>query len=166
MNQAKLETHNVYALHHELLRRAIFAAATIDADALESVAIELSEGYLPMQYTYAEDCGTFLDNFEYLRHLEETKELDKQDCDYEIPSLERHDVFFALALDESNVAARQFSNQAPSSDWSIEDRMREGVKAAISAAKAFQYACWLKERRRDSRARGMPAPTRYLRDLC
>lgn len=166
MNQPKLDTHKPFALHHELLQRAILRAATIDAEELDSIGIELAEGYLAMQYEYAEDCGAFLDNFEYLRYLHETRELDKPDRDFEIPKLNRHDVFLALALYESGVAVRLLADWRASDGWSIEDRMREGIKAAISAAKAYQYACWLKEHGCDSCFGGLPAPMRYRRYLC
>jgi hypothetical protein len=166
MDHASSETNNVYRLHHEVLRRAILAAATIDAEDLESAGIELAEGWLPTQYPYAEDCLSFLDNFEFLKHLQTKGELDENLDDCLVTTISRHDVFFALALHESEAAVFLFSDRAPSLDWGLEDRVREGLKAAVAAAKAYQYACQLMADGREAFKRGKSTSLRYPLDLC
>lgn len=166
MDHASFETNNVYRLHHEVLRRAILAAATIDAEDLESAGIELAEGWLPTQYPYAEDCRSFLDNFEFLKHLQTKGELDEYLDDCIVTTISRHDVFFALALHECESAVSLFSDRAPSLGWNLEDRVREGLKAAVAAAKAYQYAVQLKADGHDAFQRETSASLRCRLNLC
>lgn len=140
MNSLKSELQDVYGLEYEAMQHRILANCTVDEETLDAVETELDGGYLPVAYEKRKnDSRMHADDFEALMYLDEAGEL-KEDVEGGIlPTVALFVVYYALAYMMSRLAANLFKGPLPPG-WTLEDVVREGMRAAKAADKAFLYA--------------------------
>src|SRR5436190_24373854 len=103
---------NPYSLHHEMLRRQVLQAASVDLESLEDAGVELTEGWLAEAFAASSDRCSYITKFDALKRLHIFDKLAVPDIDSVVTKMRRCDVFFALALAENDAAYFIFSAQA------------------------------------------------------
>ncbi len=144
MDIPQSDFRNPYSLHHEMLRRQVLDAASVDRESLEDAGVELTEGWLAEAFAARSDCFSYLTNFDALKRLHIFDKLTVSDIDSVVTKMQRCDVFFALALAENDAANFIFSAQALSAGWDPASVVQCGLDIAVSAANSYMYGLLLK----------------------
>lgn len=135
---------NPYSVHHEMLRQQILQAASVDRESLDDAGIELTLVWLPELLGSRGGSLRYPTRFDALKCLHIVDELSVHDTESIVTTMQRSDVFFALALAENDIAHWLFSEAPLATDWDEATAVLIGLNAAVSATSSYMFGLSLK----------------------